>query len=181
MNRTMILAGTLLTTALTSSGSAQPAAFSRERAGNNVPLARPIRPFVGQERGPATPGKRAGAGRIICEIVFGAMASGIAGVAAYKAVDDETNRIRNGDDPYSPDANTAYALGSWAGSAAMIHLIGSGDGSSAPLGATVLGTGVVGVPMLVGRRVAYLPLIGVFVAAPLQGLLGTIGYNAARK
>ncbi len=125
-------------------------------------------------------GTRASRWLIATQTVGGAFGAWIGALLAYKAFDNPADRRTKGDESYSPNTNTAYALGSFVGSTAAVHLIGRSDGSRAPLMGTMIGTGIVTVPLLTLRQDPYMPLIGFLFGAPLQGLFGTAGYQLSR-
>ncbi len=102
----------------------------------------------------------------------GLLGAWFGGISAYTAVNewDSFRQRSNGDDPYKPDANTAYAIGSWAGSTALIFFTGKPRCGS--FGRTALGTGIPSVLLLFGRYEAYLPILGV-ILAPVQAAVGT--------
>lgn len=108
----------------------------------------------------------------VAQAAAGVMGAWIGGVGSYQAVNewDAFKQRSNGDDPYKPDANTAYAIGSWAGSTTLIFFTGKwGCGS---FGRTALGTGIPSALLLFGRYHAYLPLLGI-ILAPVQAAVGT--------
>jgi hypothetical protein len=115
------------------------------------------------------------------QVLGGTFGAIVVGIVAYRLLDTAANHKVKGDDGYSPNANTAYALGSFVGSTALVHLIGMGDGSRSPLWATAIGTAVVTAPLLADRDDPYLPLVGSFLGAPLQAVAGTIGYQLGRR
>lgn len=112
------------------------------------------------------------------QFATGVLGAWIGGGAAYAAVyelDPSEMRVR-GDAGYKPNANTAFAIGSWAGSTALVFVSGRRAGRRAcgSLGRTALGTGIPSVILLLGRHEGYLPLLGGLFIAPLQALGGTL-------
>lgn len=104
----------------------------------------------------------------------GILGSWIVGIGAYAAVEklDPSGKKVDGDWGYKPNANTAYAIGSWVGSTALVYIAGRrGCGS---LGRTAVGTGIPSVVLLLGRDVGALPLFGSLLIAPLQGIGGAL-------
>ena len=57
----------------------------------------------------------------------GAIGAVVGGFIAYNAFGYGSDRRVKGDESYSPNGNTAYALGSFVGSTAAVQLIGMGD------------------------------------------------------
>ena len=143
------------------------------------PITNPGSLGVSAIRSPAP--ERASRFLIAVQAIGGTIGAVVVGAIAYKAFDNPADRRPNGDDPYSPKANTAYAVGSFLGSTAAVHWIGMSDGSRAPLHSTAIGTGIATVPLLALRRTAIQPIIGVIVVAPLQGLFGAAGYQFSRR
>jgi hypothetical protein len=159
-----------------------PVAFSRP-ASDFAPIARPIISpgsfAISPSRSPNR--NRASFWRIEAQVFGGAIGAVVGGFIAYNAFGNGSDRRVKGDESYSPNGNTAYALGSFVGSTAAVQLIGMGDGSRAPVLSTAIGTGIVTVPMLALRQEPLLPLIGVIFGAPLQGLFGTVAYQVSRR
>ena len=120
------------------------------------------------------------ASRVAVQLLAGTVGAWVGGMGAWAVFDDPegSDRRVEGDAGYTPNANTAYALGSWVGATAGVYLTGSRRGECGSLLGTALGTGVVTLPLFLGRHNPYLPVIGVVVAAPLQGLMGTVGFSA---
>jgi hypothetical protein len=111
---------------------------------------------------------------VLGQLMTGVLGVWIGGLGAYIVVDrlDKSGREVKGDAGYSPNANTAYAIGSWAGSTVLTYLGGPrGCGS---LGRTAIGTGIPSAFLLLGRHEPYLPLLGVVLYAPLQAAGGTL-------
>src|SRR5437868_6447731 len=96
------------------------------------------------------------------QLVGGALAAAGAGFLAWGAYENPngTDRRVKGDEGYTPNANTAYAIGSYAGVVAATHLIGRLDGSRGNLLGTALGAAIPSLPLFFGRNEPYLPLIG---------------------
>ena len=78
----------------------------------------------------------------------------------------------DGDAGYKPNANTAFAIGSWVGSTALIFV--AGRPACGSLGMTAVGTGLPSAVLLLGRDQGYLPIIGALLVAPVQSLGGTL-------
>ena len=127
--------------------------------------------------GAATTWRKAG------QIAGGFLGASVLGLAAWSVLDDPegSDRRVKGDAGYTPNANTAYAIGSFVGSTILVYLIGRGDGSHSPVLSTAIGSGLVSIPLLLGRNEPYLPLLGVVLAAPLQAIGATIGYQLRRR
>ena len=126
---------------------------------------------------------RASSGRIAAQLVGSALAAGAAGFLAWQLLDDPEGADRRvkGDAGYTPNANSAYAAGSFVGSVVAAYLIGRGDGSRGSLGATALGAGLATIPLALGRDEPYLPLIGLVLGAPAQAIGATLGYQLTRR
>jgi len=111
---------------------------------------------------------------IMGQLATGILGAWIGGAAAYAAVyelDPSEMRVR-GDAGYKPNANTAFAIGSWAGSTALVFV--AGRRACGSLGRTALGTGIPSAVLLFGRHEGYLPILGALFIAPLQSLGGTL-------
>ncbi len=108
----------------------------------------------------------------VAQAAAGMFGAWIGGLGAYTAVNewDPSPQVSNGDDPYKPNANTAYAIGSWVGSTTLTFLAGSPRCGS--LGRTALGAGIPSALLLFGRHEPYLPIVG-FILAPVQAAVGT--------
>jgi hypothetical protein len=119
--------------------------------------------------------------RLARQVLGGMLGAQLAGVGAYRMFEDSGERLVKGDSGYTRNSNTAYAIGSFIGATASAYLIGRGDGSQGSLWGTALGVGIVTVPLLLGRDEPWTPVIGVILAAPLQGLFGMVGYQRTRQ
>ena len=127
--------------------------------------------------------ERAGSGRIASQILVGAVAAAAAGFTVWSLVDNPegSDRRVKGDAGYTPNANTAYAVGSFVASTLGTYFVGRGDGSRASFGATALGAAIASVPIALGRHEPYLPIVGIVFGAPLQAIGATIGYQLTRR
>jgi hypothetical protein len=121
--------------------------------------------------------------RIAAQIVGSALGAVVLGIAAWTALDNPegSDRRVKGDEGYTPNANTAFAVGSFVGSAAAAYVIGRGDGSRGSLVTTALGAAIATIPIALGRHQPYLPLIGIVLGAPLQAIGATLGYQLTRR
>jgi hypothetical protein len=126
---------------------------------------------------------RAANARIAVQIIGGALAAGALGFASWQLVDNPEGPDRRvkGDAGYTPNANTAFAVGSFVGSLAATYLIGRGDGSRGSFAATALGAAIPTIPIALGRHEPYLPLFGLVIGAPLQAIGATLGYQLTRR
>jgi hypothetical protein len=126
---------------------------------------------------------RAANARIAAQIGGGALAAGLLGFAAWTVVDDPegSDRRVKGDAGYTPNANTAFAVGSFIGSTVTAYLIGRGDRSRGSFAATAVGAAIATIPIALGRHEPYLPLIGLVLGAPLQAIGATLGYQLTRR
>jgi hypothetical protein len=129
------------------------------------------------------PPTRASTRRIAGQIGGSLLAAAIVGWTAWAVVDNPegSDRRVKGDQGYTPNANTAYAIGSFVGSTVAAYWIGRGDGSRGSLAATALGAAIPSVALAVGRHEPYLPVFGVVFGAPLQAVGGTVGYQLTRR
>ena len=111
-------------------------------------------------------------------IVAGTIGAWLAGLVAFKAFDDPggSDRRVKGDAGYMPNANTAYAIGSWVGSTLTVHLAGRKYGSCGSLARAAIGAGIPSAVLLLGRNEPYLPLFGVVLGAPAQAIGATIAH-----
>ncbi|MFN2563974.1 MAG: hypothetical protein ABR499_03030 [Gemmatimonadaceae bacterium] len=127
-------------------------------------------------------GPRGSNARIAAQIGGGALAAGLLGFVAWQLLDDPEGPDRRvkGDAGYTPNANSAYAAGSFVGSVLAVYLIGRGDGSRGSLSATALGAGLATIPLALGRHEPYLPILGLVLGAPAQAVGATIGYQLTR-
>ena len=118
-----------------------------------------------------------------CQVAGAFVGAAAAGLGAWKLLDDPNGPGRRvkGDEGYTPAANTAYAVGSYAGGTLVAYVIGRSDGSRGSLLATAAGAGIPSVPLFLGRNEPYLPLLGLVFGAPLQALGGTMGYQLTRR
>jgi hypothetical protein len=121
--------------------------------------------------------------RIAGQIAGSLLAAGLFGFAAWAALDNPegSDRRVKGDAGYTPNANTAYAAGSFAGSVAAAYVIGRGDGSRGSVAATALGAALATIPLALARHEPYLPLLGLVFGAPAQALGATLGYQLTRR
>jgi hypothetical protein len=126
---------------------------------------------------------RASGSRIAMQIAGGALAAGLLGIVAWKLLDDPegSDRRVKGDAGYTPNANTAFAAGSFVGSVVAVYAIGRGDGSRGSLVATALGAAIATVPLALGRHEPYLPIIGLVLGVPAQAVGATLGYQLTRR
>lgn len=111
------------------------------------------------------------------QFAVGIVGAWAVGLVAFKTLDDPhgPGRKVKGDAGYTPNANTAYALGSWLGSAGGAYLAGR-NRSCGSFKKTLLLTGIPSVPLLLLRDEPYLPVIGVILGAPAQSLVSTLAY-----
>jgi hypothetical protein len=85
------------------------------------------------------------------------------------------DRKVKGDAGYTPNANTAFAIGSWVGATTGAILVAPwGAGCRAHM--TAIGTALPTIPLLFGREEPYLPFIGLLFITPLQALGGVMAY-----
>ena len=108
------------------------------------------------------------------------MAVGIAAFAYYDDPDGPDRRVK-GDEGYTPRANAAFAIGSFAGATLASYLVGGSDGSHGSLFATALGAGIGTIPAALAYNEPYAPFLGGLVGAPLQGIGARIGYQKTRQ
>lgn len=86
-----------------------------------------------------------------------------------------------GDAGYTPRANAAFAIGSFAGATLASDLVGRSDGSHGSFLTTVAGAGIGTIPVVPAWNDPYAPFVGVIIGAPLQGLGARIGYQRTRR
>ena len=112
--------------------------------------------------------------RALVQFGAGLVGSWSGGLTAFSVIDDVNapNRRVKGDAGYQRDANVAYALGSWAGSAFGVALAGTRGCQS--FWRAMIGAGIPSVVMMLGYDEPYLPLLGMVFGAPLQSLFATI-------
>ena len=119
-------------------------------------------------------------GKAALQIGAGVLGAWIGGMGSWAAIDDidAPDRRVKGDAGYQPNANTAYAIGSWAGSTLGVY--GAGRLLKPRCGsliATAVGAGLPSLFLAFGRHEPYLPIIGVIVAAPFQAIGGAVAWN----
>jgi hypothetical protein len=132
---------------------------------------------------PGPPERRYGSPLLISgQIVVGTLAAAGAGLMSWAAYDHPygPDRRVKGDEGYTPNANTAYAVGSFAGAVVATHLIGRLDGSKGNLLGTIVGAAIPSIPLFFGRHEPYLPLIGIVLVAPAQAIGATLGEQLSR-
>jgi hypothetical protein len=117
------------------------------------------------------------------QIAGGIRGASVVGLVAWHHWDDPygPGRRVKGDAGYTPEANTAYAVGSCVGSTLLVYWIGRSDGSRGSFWVTALGTGLASIPLFLGRQEPYLPILGITLGAPVQALGGLIGYQSTRR
>ena len=125
--------------------------------------------------------RKASTQRKVAQVLVGSLAASAGGLLAWSKFDGGPGRRVKGDAGYNRSANVAYAFGSWAGSTLMVHMIGTEDGSRAPIWKTALGTGAGSIPVFLDYDDPYLPLAGILFLSPLQSGLGTIAYQTSRR
>ncbi|HWE44087.1 MAG TPA: hypothetical protein VG432_16410 [Gemmatimonadaceae bacterium] len=117
------------------------------------------------------------------QLAIGTLAAMAVGIAAFAYYDDPAGPGRRvkGDAGYTPNANAAFAVGSFAGATLASYLAGRSDGSHGSFLATALGAGLGTIPVALAWNEPYAPFLGVIVGAPLQGLGARIGYQHTRR
>lgn len=117
------------------------------------------------------------------QFAVGALAAMAVGIAAFAYYDDPNGPGRRvkGDEGYTPKANAAFAIGSFAGATLAGYLMGRSDGSHGSFLATALGAGIGTIPDVLAYNDPYAPVVGVLIGAPLQGLGAKIGYQKTRR
>ena len=107
----------------------------------------------------------------------GVLGAWVGGMTAWSALDDPTGPGRKvkGDAGYTPNANTAFAIGSWLGSATGAWLAGSSPMSCGNFARAAGYSLAPSALLFFGREEPYLPLMGVVFAAPFQALAATLG------
>jgi hypothetical protein len=121
--------------------------------------------------------------RITAQVITGALAATALGLIAWSRLDEPTGADRRvqGDAGYTPNANTAWAVGSFVGATLGTYIVGRTDGSRGSFAATALGTAIASIPAALGRHNPYLPLVGTILWSPLQAVGGTLGYQLTRR
>jgi hypothetical protein len=139
--------------------------------------------FVAPSDTPSTRIPPAARSLIASQVIGGFLGAVIGGLGPWYLVDasDQSGRKVKGDWGYSPNANTAYAVGSWAGASTLSYLLGQADGSHASMTSTALGAGLATLPLLLGREEPFLPIVGVVLVAPLQSAFAAVGYHKTRR
>lgn len=117
------------------------------------------------------------------QLAIGALGAIAVGIAAYAYYDDPAapGRRFNGDEGYTPKANAAFAIGSFAGATLASYLVGRSDGSHGSFLATALGAAVGTIPVALAYNSSHAPVVGVVISAPLQSLGARIGYQHTRR
>jgi hypothetical protein len=131
-------------------------------------------PPAGEQASPRTKRRQLAIGALA------AMAVGIAAFAYYYDPEGPGRRVK-GDEGYTPKANAALAIGSFAGATLASYLVGRSDGSHGSFLATALGAAIGTIPDALAYNDPYAPFVGVLIGAPLQGLGARIGYQHTRR
>lgn len=118
----------------------------------------------------------------ILQVLGGTAGAITLGLTGWRALDNPEGRDRRvkGDAGYTPNANTAFALGSFLGATWAVYSIGRRDGSDGSMERTIIGAAIPTVVMLFGRHEPYLPILGSLLGAPAQAIGATIGYQTSR-
>jgi len=114
------------------------------------------------------------------QIVIGYMGAVIVGFLAWRAFDEpagQHSRVKD-DWGYTPDANTAFGVGSWIGSTLAVWVSGKKLGANGSLLGTAIGSAIPTVPILMKRDDPLLPLVAALFGAPAQGIFAYLGYRA---
>lgn len=122
---------------------------------------------------------RRSVGNVLGQFAVATVGAWAGGAIGYTTFDRGTPHV-TGDAGYFPNANTAFALGSWAGSTIGAYWAGKRRSECGRFWTTAVGTFVPTVPLLFGRHQPYLPLIGAVYVAPLQAVGGVIGFPSGR-
>lgn len=117
------------------------------------------------------------------QLAIGTLAAMAVGIGAFAYYDDPNGPGRRvkGDAGYTPKANAAFAIGSFAGATLASYLVGRSDGSHGSFLATALGAGIGTIPVALAWNEPYAPFLGVLIGAPLQGVGARIGYQRTRS
>lgn len=117
------------------------------------------------------------------QLAIGTLAAMAVGIGAFAYYDDPEGPGRRvkGDAGYTPKANAAFAIGSFAGATLASYLVGRSDGSHGSFLATALGAGIGTIPVALAYNDPYAPFVGVIIGAPLQGIGARIGYQHTRR
>lgn len=118
--------------------------------------------------------------RQLAVAALAAMAVGIAAFAHYDDPQGPDRRVK-GDEGYTPKANAAFAIGSFAGATLASYFMGRSDGSHGSFLATALGAGIGTIPDALAYNDPYAPYVGVLIGAPLQAVGARIGYQHTRR
>lgn len=117
-----------------------------------------------------------GAGTDFVRYVASLIGAWSGGVSSWMLIGNinRTGRKVKGDYGYQPNANTAFAIGSWAGAVLGLWAIGGDECGSFKKAA--LGAAVPSIVLLFGRDEPLLPLLGVVYVAPFQALGAALMY-----
>lgn len=175
--RALIPAALLCTTAAMFAAPCVASAQQLDRAGiafhSTTPVPALSPPLLATIPQPA-PACRRSTARAVGQFAAGVLGAWIGGVVPYQMLDDidAPSRRVKGDAGYQRNANVAFALGSWVGSAAMVALTRSpGCGS---MQSAMFGAAIPSALLLAGYDEPYLPVLGVFLGAPAQSLGATM-------
>lgn len=117
------------------------------------------------------------------QVVIGYMGAVVVGFLAWRVFDEPAGRhVKVRDDwGYTPDANTAFGVGSWVGSSLAVWLSGRHIGAKGSLLGTALGAALPTIPILMKRDDPLLPMVAAIFGAPVQGIMAYVGYRATAK
>jgi hypothetical protein len=115
---------------------------------------------------------------VVGQILAGTAGAWVGGLAAFARFDDPygPGRRVKGDAGYTPDANTAYAVGSFVGAVAGVELAARFRCGSALR--SMLGAAAPSALLLLGRDEPYLFVLGVLFVAPVQAAGATLARRA---
>ncbi len=143
-----------------------------------TPVAGPLRPanlFLDTTRTDTEPARPHAQ-----QAVVGYMGAILIGFLAWRAFDEpagQHSRVQQ-DWGYTPDAHTAFGIGSFVGATLGVWGTGRKRGATGTLLSTAVGAAIPTVWILSKRDDPMLPFVGALFGAPLQGMFAYVGYKA---
>lgn len=136
------------------------------------------------EGGPALLAPDGTSATAVDQMLAAAVTSALVGYALFLAVDNPggSDRRVKGDAGYTPNANSAYVVGSYIAATITVKWAGHSHEQNGTWIGTAIGGAAVALPLLFLTRdePLFLPLT-LIVLAPLQALASTIGFQVSRR
>ena len=117
------------------------------------------------------------------QFALGSIAALVAGYGLFVAFDNPEGADRRvkGDEGFTPNANTAFVVGSYLGAAGGVSWTGRRRSHRGTWAGALLGGAVVALPVaFLTRNEPMMPPLGFLIVAPLHALATTVGYQVSR-